>query len=74
MANTRTGRKEAVYAILDSGADRDYVGIDLARRLGLDMEQKEMEVAFVDATLMGTKEYCQPEPGEFIRFLPTGDS
>ena len=28
MANPKTGKKEAVYAILDSGADRDYVGID----------------------------------------------
>ena len=56
MANIKTGRKEAIYTILDSCADRDYVGIDLAQRLGLDMEQKEMEfVAFVDATSWGLR-------------------
>ena len=55
MANLKTGKKESVYAILDSGADRDYVGIDLAQRLGLEMEQKEMEVAFVDATSWGQR-------------------
>ena len=48
MANPKTGKKESVYAIFDSGADRDYVGIDLAQRLGLELEQKEMELAFVD--------------------------
>ena len=32
IANPKTRKKESVYAILDSGADRDYVGIDLAQK------------------------------------------
>ena len=55
IANTKTGKKESVYAILDSGADRDYVGISLARRLGLEMAQKEMGVSFVDTTSWGKR-------------------
>ena len=55
IANTKTGKKESIYAILDSGADRDYVGIGLAQRIGLEMVQKEMEVAFVDTTSWGRR-------------------
>ena len=55
IANIRTGKKESVYAILDSGADRDYVGINLAQRLGLEMEQKELELTFIDTTSKGRR-------------------
>ena len=48
IMNPISRRKESVYAILDSGADRDYVSIDLARRLGLELEQREMELAAMD--------------------------
>ena len=55
IINPISRRKELVYAILDSGADRDYVSIDLARHLGLELEQREMELAIKDTTSWGER-------------------
>ena len=35
MQNVQTGQEEKVYALLDSGADRDFVSSALVDRLGL---------------------------------------
>ena len=45
VRNLLTGASRKVYALLDSGADIDYLSIEVARFLGIQMEESEFEVA-----------------------------
>ena len=40
----RTGTSETIYAVLDTGADKDYISIALAERLMMKMTMTPMEV------------------------------
>ena len=40
----RTGTSEIIYAVLDTGADKDYISIALAERLMVKMTMTPMEV------------------------------
>ena len=35
ITNPVSGKSERIYALIDSGADRDYLSTDLGERLGL---------------------------------------
>merc|ERR1712055_136096 len=50
VINIETGEQEVVYALLDSGSDRDCVSERMARRLGLDLRATEVNLATADAT------------------------
>ncbi len=45
LRNVETGEREKIYGLLDTGADRDYLSLELARRLGIQLEESEFPVA-----------------------------
>ena len=44
VKNPKTGRREDVYALVDSGANRDYLSSELADRLGLEIRYSSLNL------------------------------
>ena len=50
ITNPVSGRSEQIYALIDSGADRDYLSTDLGVRLGLITKEELMTITTVKDT------------------------
>ena len=50
ITNPVSGRSERIYALIDSGADRDYLSTDLGERLGLITKEEWMSITTVKDT------------------------
>ena len=44
VKNPKTGEEEEVYALVDTGANRDYLSTELAERLGLDINYSPLNL------------------------------
>ena len=53
VINPKTGQKEEVYALLDSGADRDYLSIRVRDRIGLDKRESIINLKTVSEASIG---------------------
>ena len=50
ITNPVSGKSERIYALIDSGADRDYLSTDLGERLGLITREEWMSITTVKDT------------------------
>ena len=50
ITNPISGKTERIYALIDSGADRDYLSTDLGVRLGLITKEELMTITTVKDT------------------------
>ena len=50
ITNPVSGKTERIYALIDSGADRDYLSTDLGERLGLITKEEWMTITTVKDT------------------------
>ena len=64
VVNPETKEREAIYALLDSAADRDYLSVRVAQRLNLPMRQ-------VTLNLITVEEASKKERmvGEYLMYL-----
>ena len=48
VVNPATGEREAIYALLDSAADRDYLSVRVAKKLKLPVKRVTMNLVTVE--------------------------
>ena len=53
IANPDNGKEEEVYALIDTGSDRDFMSKELAERLGLKINVKWTELHTVNTSTKG---------------------
>ena len=61
VINPRNAEMEEIYALLDSGADRDYLSEGVARRLGLETTKKRINLVTVEETSERVREMADVE-------------
>ena len=54
VINPRNGELEEIYALLDSGADRDYLSERVAHKLGLETKKKSINLVTVEESSQRT--------------------
>ena len=57
VRNRLTQVFELIYALLDSGCDRDYISSKLAKRLGLDLRRSELNLITVEEASVKMREF-----------------
>ena len=55
VRNPDTGKGEEVYALVDTGANRDYMSTELAERLGLDISYSTLNLKTATETSVGIR-------------------
>ena len=61
VINPMNAEMEEIYALLDSGADRDYLSERVARKLGLEMRHKEVNLVTVEEASKKVREMADVE-------------
>ena len=61
VINPRNAEVEEIYALLDSGADRDYLSEGVARRLGLETQRRRINLVTVEETSSREREMADVE-------------
>ena len=55
IRNPETGKGEEVYALVDTGANRDYMSTELAERLGLEIQYSTLNLKTATETSIGVR-------------------
>ena len=53
ITNPTTGKEEEIYALIDSGANRDFISTQLANRLGLEISVRWTKLFSINSTTEG---------------------
>ena len=56
VINPKNGQSEEVYALVDTGADRDYLSTKVRDRLGLDKRESVINLKTVSESSIGMRE------------------
>ena len=57
----KNGQEEEIYALLDSGVDRDYLSERVARKLGLEVRRREVNLVTVEEESRKIREMADVE-------------
>ena len=61
VINPKNGQIEEIYALLDSGADRDYLSGRVAQKLGLETKKKSVNLVTVEESSQRIREMADIE-------------